>query len=79
MPSNFTVSEGEFDYNLNALDTDEHEAVARVGFSSSNKNSRRNEHKKFPVSQIKNEPNPNSLHIMGLSQVERDLIIEKRR
>ena len=79
VPSDFTVSEGEFDYDLNALDTDEHEAVARVGFSSTNKNTRRNEHREIPVSQIRNEPNPNSQHVLGISKVERELMIERRR
>ena len=43
--SNFTIDNGEFDYDLNELDTDEYEPVARMNFSSTFKNTRRHEHK----------------------------------
>ena len=48
----FTIENGDFDYDLTELDTDEYEPVARMNFSSTFKNTRRHMFKPVPVSKI---------------------------
>ena len=59
----FTIDNGDYDYDLTELDTDEYEPVARMNFSSTFKNTRRHMFKPVPESQIKQQTNPNKVYL----------------
>lgn len=59
MRDNLSIDDDLYNYDLNELDTDEHEPVARMNFSSTFKNTRRHGHIPIPESKIDKRPNPN--------------------
>ena len=70
VPSSFSIPDGEFDYDLTGLDTDEHEPVARNFFSSSFENTRRYGHKIMAQSKCIKAESPN---VRYLEQFDSDM------